>query len=140
MPGIEITPNLAIDESEIVEQFVRSGGPGGQNVNRVSTAVQLRFDVTHSRSLAEEVRQRLMALAGSQMTDDGVLVITARSHRTQRQNRVEARERLVALIRRAAQHPKRRVRTRPRRAAVERRLEEKRRRAEKKARRRWRPR
>lgn len=139
MPEIQITPNLSIDEGEIVEQFIRSGGPGGQNVNRVATAVQLRFDVAHSPSLPDDVRQRLISLAGGQISEEGVLVITARSHRTQRQNRAEARERLVELIRRAAQRPRRRVRTRPGRAAVQRRLEQKRRRSEKKARRRWRP-
>src|SRR5690349_13765591 len=91
---LEITPSLVIDDSEIEERFVRASGPGGQNVNKVSTAVQLRFDVGRSRTLSEETRARLRTIAGSRMTDEDVLLIDARSHRTQGQNREEARARL----------------------------------------------
>lgn len=132
MPLI-INDRLAIDDSEIDERFVRASGPGGQNVNKVATAVQLRFDVEHSPSLADEVRQRLRALAGSRMTDEGVLVIDARTFRTQSQNREDARERLVDLIRQALVRPKRRRRTRPTKASKERRLDVKKRRAHTKA-------
>jgi len=131
---IVISPSLSIDEREIEERFVRSSGPGGQNVNKVATAVQLRFDVTTS-SLPDEIRQRLIALAGSRMTDEGVLVIEAREHRTQAQNREAARDRLVALVQRAAQQPKKRRATKPGRAAKEQRLVSKKRRGEIKARR-----
>ncbi len=139
MAQIRVTGSIAIDEDEVVEQFVRSAGPGGQNVNKVSTAVQIRFDVAGSPSLPEDVRRRLLLLAGGQITADGVLVILAREHRTQAANRREARDRLVGLIRQAAQRPRARRATRPTRASVERRLDGKRRRAETKARRRWRP-
>jgi len=128
MPLI-ITPVLAIDDSEIEERFVRASGPGGQNVNKVATAVQLRFDVDHSAALAADVRHRLRALAGSRMTDEGILVIDARTHRTQSQNREDARERLADLIRRALVVPKRRRKTRPSVASKERRLDTKKRRA-----------
>jgi len=128
-----ITPALAIDDWELDERFVRASGPGGQNVNKVATAVQLRFDVARSPSLTDEVRQRLRAIAGSRMTDEGVLVIDARAFRTQAQNRDEARERLADLIRRALVRPKRRRKTRPTKAAKERRLETKKRRGETKA-------
>jgi ribosome-associated protein len=131
---IVVSPSLSIDEREIDERFVRSSGPGGQNVNKVATAVQLRFAVTTS-SLPDEIRQRLIALAGSRMTDEGVLVIEAREHRTQAQNREAARDRLVALIQRAAQRPKKRRATKPGRAAKEQRLASKKRRGEIKARR-----
>src|SRR3954464_9836163 len=98
---LEITPGLTLPDSEIEERFVRASGPGGQNVNKVATAVQLRFDGAGSPTLADDVRHRLIALAGSRMTDEGVLVIDARTHRTQSQNREDARERLADLIRRA---------------------------------------
>src|SRR5512146_13144 len=103
---MHITPALAIDDSEIEERFVRASGPGGQNVNKVATAVQLRFDVARS-TLGPDVRDRLRALAGSRMTHDGVLVIDARAYRTQSQNREDARDRLADLIRRALIPPKR---------------------------------
>jgi len=122
---LEITPALVIDDSEIQERFVRASGPGGQNVNKVSTAVQLRFDVGRSRMLSEEVRTRLRAIAGSRMTDEDVLVIDARSHRTQGQNREDARARLAEFIRRALIRPKRRQKTRPGAAAKQRRLDSK---------------
>jgi ribosome-associated protein len=119
---MQITPTLAIDESELEERFVRASGPGGQNVNKVATAVQLRFDVDRSPSLNDEVRARLRAIAGSRMTSEGVLVIDARTHRTQADNREDARARLVELLRRALVRPKRRRKTRPSVASKERRL------------------
>ena len=122
---LEITPALVIDDSEIEERFVRASGPGGQNVNKVSTAVQLRFDVGRSPLLTAEVRARLRAIAGSRMTDEDVLVIDARAHRTQGQNREDARARLVDFIRRALVRPKRRQKTRPGAAAKQRRLDTK---------------
>ena len=125
---IRVTPRIGIDEAEIVERFVRAGGPGGQHVNKVSTAVQLRFDVRHSPSLPAEVRERIARLAGRRMTSRGVLVIEARRYRTQERNRQDALARLVALVRRAAQRPKRRRKTKPTQASRERRLESKRRR------------
>ncbi|HMC76314.1 MAG TPA: alternative ribosome rescue aminoacyl-tRNA hydrolase ArfB [Vicinamibacterales bacterium] len=122
---LEITPSLFIDDSEIEERFVRASGPGGQNVNKVSTAVQLRFDVGRSRTLSDETRARLRTIAGSRMTDEDVLLIDARAHRTQGQNREEARERLAEFIRRALIRPKRRQKTRPGAAAKQRRLDTK---------------
>src|SRR5918994_1829915 len=127
---LEVTPELAIDESELEERFVRASGPGGQNVNKVSTAVQLRFNVAESRTLPQEVRDRLRALAGSRITADGVLVIDARRHRTQGQNREDARERLADLIRQATVRPRRRRRTKPSTASIKRRVETKRQRSD----------
>ena len=118
---IRITDNIAIDDREIDERFVRASGPGGQNVNKVSTAVELRFEVNAS-SLPVDVRDRLVKLAGNRMTSDGVLLIDSREHRTQAQNRAAARARLVALLREAAKRPKSRKKTRPTKAAHERRL------------------
>jgi len=129
---IQITDTIAIEESEIREEFVRASGPGGQNVNKVATAVQLRFDVANSPSLPEDVRHRLIRLAGSRLTEEGVLIINARRFRSQDRNRQDARERLVELIRKAAEKPKVRRATRPSRASKARRLESKRRQAEKK--------
>lgn len=126
---IRITATIGIDERELEERFVRASGPGGQNVNKVSTAVELRFDVTTS-SLPADVRARLVALAGSRMTGEGVLVVDSREHRTQAQNREAARARLVAFVRAAAVRPKTRRPTRPGRAAKERRLTSKKRRAD----------
>lgn len=125
MPTLRITPHIAIDETELDEHFVQASGPGGQNVNKVATAVQLRFDVARSPSLPEDVRQRLMSLAGRRLTQDGVLVLIARTHRTQERNRADARERLAELIRQAAIAPKPRRATRPTLASKKRRLESK---------------
>ena len=118
---LHVTPEIAIPERELDERFVRASGPGGQNVNKVSTAVELRFDVAASQ-LPDEVKTRLGALAGRRLSADGVLLIDSREHRTQAQNRAAARERLVELLRRAATRPKSRKKTRPSRAARERRL------------------
>jgi ribosome-associated protein len=136
---IQITPELAIDESEISETFVRASGPGGQNVNKVSTAVQLRFDVRGSPSLPDGVRIRLERLAGSRLTKEGVIVISADRFRTQERNREDAVERLVALIRRATEVPKKRRPTRPTLASKERRLKAKTERGQVKRLRRTRP-
>jgi ribosome-associated protein len=125
---IRVTAHIAIDEREIEESFVRASGPGGQNVNKLSTAVQLRFDARHSPSLEDDVRARLEQLAGSRLTSDGVLVITAQRHRTQARNRSDALDRLIDLIRRAAIPPVPRRPTRPTKASRERRIEGKKRR------------
>lgn len=127
---IRITRDISIDEEEVREVFIRASGPGGQNVNKVSTAVQLRFDVANSPSLPADVKERLRRLAGSRMTESGELVIEARRFRTQLRNRRDALDRLVALIRKATERPKPRRRTKPTRASKQRRLDEKKRRGE----------
>lgn len=126
---IRITPQIALDEAEIQLQFVRASGPGGQNVNKVSSAVQLRFDVAHSPSLPDDVRERLMRLAGNRLTNEGEVVIEAQRFRTQERNRQDALGRLVELIRQAAVKPKPRVATKPTKASRLRRLESKQRRS-----------
>ncbi len=126
---IRITRAIAIDESELEERFVRSRGPGGQNINKVATAVQLRFDAGRCGSLPDDVRQRLARLAGRRMTDDGLLIIEARRFRTRQRNRQDAMERLIRLVRRAAERPKPRRKTKPTLASKRRRLETKRRRS-----------
>lgn len=110
---IEITPLIQIDDSEIQLDFIRASGPGGQNVNKVSTAVQLRFDVRNSPSLSAEVKERLVKLAGKRVTEEGVLNIEAKRYRTQEQNRLDAIQRLTALVQKAAERPKTRKKTKP---------------------------
>ena len=129
---IYITKDISIDEKEIREEFVRASGPGGQNVNKVSTAVQLRFDVKHSPSLPGEVRERLMRIAGKRMTSEGVLIIDARRFRHQERNRQDALNRLMELIRQAARRPRIRHKTKPTLESKLKRLDAKRRHAEKK--------
>ncbi len=123
-----VAPGFAIDESEIEEKFVRSSGPGGQNVNKVSTSVELRFDVRRSPSLSEQIRRRLAQIAAGRISADGILIIEAHEFRTQEQNRQAARERLVALLRQASQVPRVRRPTRPTLAAKAARTDDKRRR------------
>ena len=127
---LAVTPDLIIDEKELEETFVRAAGPGGQNVNKVATAVQLRFDVQHSPSLPEAIRQRLKRLAANRLTMEGVLIIEAKRFRTQEQNRQDARDRLVALLRQAVHPPKPRRATQPTRAARQKRIEQKRQRSQ----------
>ncbi|GGC79672.1 alternative ribosome rescue aminoacyl-tRNA hydrolase ArfB [Chelatococcus reniformis] len=122
---IPVTSRISLDERELEERFVLAGGPGGQNVNKVSTAVELRFDAAHSPGLPEDVRVRLMRLAGRRLTRDGVIVISAQRFRTQERNREDARERLFELIREAAVRPVTRRPTRPTLASKRRRLEAK---------------
>ncbi len=126
---IRITDAITIEDREIDERFVRASGPGGQNVNKVATAVELRFDIQAS-SLPPDVKERLSAMAGKRLTSDGVLVIDSREHRTQAQNREAARDRLAALVRHAALRPKKRRPTKPKAAAREARLSSKKRRGE----------
>lgn len=130
MPGETELPELP--EEELEERFIRSSGPGGQNVNKVSTAVELRFDAASSPSLTDPVRQRLIALAGRRATTEGVIVITAQRFRTQERNRADARARLMELIARAREEPTRRIATKPTKASMKRRLESKRAQGERK--------
>jgi len=127
---IRITPDISIREAELKLDFIRASGPGGQNVNKVATAVQLRFDVFRSPSLPEDVRRRLVRIAGKRVSKEGVLLIDARRFRTQERNRQDAVERLVQWIRRATEKPKMRIKTRPTLSSRERRLEGKRQRSE----------
>ena len=129
MPALRVTPAVSIDEDELVERFVRAQGPGGQHVNKTSSAVELRFDVRGSPSLADDVKERLERLAGSRLTGEGVIVLVAQTHSAQQLNREAARERLFTMIREAAVRPKKRRPTRPTLASKVRRLDGKTRRA-----------
>ena len=127
---IRVTPTISIDESEIQEHFIRASGPGGQNVNKVATAVQLRFNVAASPSPPHDVRERLVRLAGRRMTEGGILIIEARRFRSQEKNRQDAVDRLIRLIQKAAERPTPRRKTRPTMASKKRRLNTKHRRSE----------
>ena len=129
---LHINSRIQIQENELSETFIRASGPGGQNVNKVASAVQMRFDVGRSDALSEEVKQRLMRLAGSRVTGEGVIVIEAKRYRDQEKNRADARDRMAALIRRALERPKPRKRTKPSWASIQRRLDEKKQRGERK--------
>ncbi|MGQ0742007.1 MAG: alternative ribosome rescue aminoacyl-tRNA hydrolase ArfB [Alphaproteobacteria bacterium] len=130
MPKIRVTPEIGIDEAELDERFILASGPGGQNVNKVATAVQLRFNAGTSTSLPDDVRARLIALAGRRLTKEGVLVLQGSRFRSQERNRADVRERLVQLIRQAAITPKKRKPTKPTKTAKERRLKRKKGRSE----------
>ena len=134
--SLEITPSLVIPDTDLSFAFIRASGPGGQNVNKVSSAVQLRFDMTGTTVLSDAVKSRLRALAGRRLTDDGAILITARNQRSQDHNRREALERLADMIRKALIAPKARKATKPTRASRERRLDSKTRQQQTKARRR----
>ena len=125
MSIIRITPEIAIDDADLDERFVLASGPGGQNVNKVATAVQLRFDIVHARMLSEPVRTRMMMLGGRRVTKEGVLVLDGRRFRTQERNRDDVRARLFELIRQAAAIPRKRVKTRPTKASRQRRIDSK---------------
>ena len=129
---IKITDSIYINESEVKESFMRSSGPGGQHVNKVATAVQLRFNAKTSGNISKEVYNRLRTIAGSKLTEDGNLIIVSRVHRSQIQNRQVALDKLISLLQQAAKKPKRRKKTRPSRASVEKRLSNKRLQSEKK--------
>ena len=129
---IKITDSIYINESEVKESFIRSSGPGGQHVNKVATAVQLRFNAKNSGNISAKVYKRLRAIAGSKLTEDGNLIIVSRVHRSQVQNRQVALDKLISLLQQAAKKPKRRKKTRPSRASVEKRLRNKRLQSEKK--------
>ena len=129
---IKITDSIYINESELKESFIRSSGPGGQHVNKVATAVQLRFNAKTSGNISKEVYNRLRTIAGSKLTEDGNLIILSRVHRSQVQNRQVALDKLISLLQQAAKKPKRRKKTRPSRASVEKRLRNKRLQSEKK--------
>jgi len=127
---VEINQHVNIDENELEFSFIRADGPGGQNINKVSTAVQLRFDVMHSTSLPEEVKPQLIKLAGNRVTHNGILIIVAKRYRSQDRNREDALERFRNLVRKAFEKPKKRVKTKPSKAAQEERLKEKKRKSE----------
>ena len=129
---INITDSIYINESEVKESFIRSSGPGGQHVNKVATAVQLRFNAKNSGNISAKVYKRLRAIAGSKLTEDGILIIVSREHRSQSQNRQVALDKLISLLQQAAKKPKHRTPTRPSQASVEKRLRNKRLQSEKK--------